>query len=126
MFSETSKVDANCYNGLFMDSQQDLDQSFIKDLRLSRRTFNALHRRGVFTVGKLKELLQNNKLEKIHFIGQKSIDEVSNALNEFYKEASDHAYKEKVSRIAFPSLDETPTNDIDFASAVDELDRYIL
>ena len=61
-----------------MDNQQDLDQIFIKDLRLSKRTFNALHRRGIFTVGKLKELFDNNELENIHFIGLKSIDEVSN------------------------------------------------
>jgi hypothetical protein len=66
-----------------MDSQRDLDQASLKDLRLSRRTFNAIHRSGVFAVGELKEIFQNNRLERIPFIGQKSIDEVSNALNEF-------------------------------------------
>lgn len=80
-----------------VDSQQDLDQTFIKDLRLSKRTFNALCRKGVFTVGKLKELIHNNKLEKINFIGQKCIDEVSNALDEFYKEASNPVSNAKTS-----------------------------
>ena len=102
--------------GFLVDSQQDLDQTFIKDLRLSKRTFNALRRRGVFTVGKLNELFHNNKLENIHFIGQKSIDEVSTALNEFYKEASNPVNNEKTSKSALPLLEKIAQNDIDFMS----------
>jgi hypothetical protein len=68
-----------------MDNSQDFDQIFIGELRLSRRTFNALHRSGIFTVGKLKGLLHTNKLEKIHFIGAKSIEEISNAIAELHK-----------------------------------------
>jgi len=89
-----------------MDSQHDLDQASIKDLHLSRRTYNALHRSGVYSVGELKELFQNGRLERVHFIGQKSIDEVSNALIEFYKDESIPILKVKNSERTFHSSNE--------------------
>ncbi len=98
-----------------MDSQQDLGQIPIENLRLSRRTFNALRRRGVFTVGKLKELFQNNNLQKIYFIGQKSLDEVSNALNKFYREASNPILEEKISDSIFSLSPDIDMKDIDLA-----------
>jgi RNA polymerase alpha subunit len=97
-----------------MGNLQDLDQAFIENLGLSRRTFHALHRNGVFTVGKLKELLKKKKLGEIYFIGQKSLDEVSSALNEFYKETHNPSLEEKNLGNTL-SLDETQTSDIEFA-----------
>jgi hypothetical protein len=104
-----------------MDSQQDLDQSFIIDLHLSRRTFNALRRRGVFTVGKLKQLFQDNKLETTHFIGEKSIEEISNALCEFYKETPNFEIKEKISDSISSPIQKATINDADFLS-IENLD----
>ena len=80
-----------------MDSQQDLDQSFILNLHLSRRIFNALRRGGVFTVGKLQQLFQDNKLETMYFIGQKTTEEIPTAISEFYKETSNFEIQEKIS-----------------------------
>lgn len=40
-----------------MDTTQDSDEVLIKELKLSPRIIHALNRGGVFTVGKLKELL---------------------------------------------------------------------
>jgi len=105
-----------------MDSQQDLDQTSIIALRLSRRTFNALRhvRRGgvftvgEFTVGKLKQLFQENKLETIYFIGEKSIEEISNALCEFYKEAPNLEIKEKISDSISSPLQKSDINNADF------------
>ena len=55
-----------------MDKSENFDQILVKELRLSRRTFNALNRNRVFTVGKLKELLRANELEKFYSIGKKA------------------------------------------------------
>jgi hypothetical protein len=44
-----------------MDTTQDLDDAFIKELLLSPRIIHALNRGGVFTVGELKILLQSEK-----------------------------------------------------------------
>lgn len=65
-----------------------IDQSSIKGLKLTKRTFHALHRNGVFTVGKLKQLFLNKKLDGILNIGQKSIDEISIALIDFYNDVN--------------------------------------
>jgi len=68
-----------------MDNTPDFNQFHIKELRLSKRTINALRRNGVFTVGNLMNLLQNNQLKDFRFIGSKSIDEISIALDELMK-----------------------------------------
>jgi DNA-directed RNA polymerase alpha subunit len=68
-----------------MEPPQDFDDIFIKQLNLSQRTANALNRKGIFTVSKLKKLLQSKELEKIPFIGQKSLDEISIALSSLNK-----------------------------------------
>lgn len=78
-----------------MSNIVDLDEVFIKDLGLSRRTFNALNRSGVITVGKLRELLHTNKLENIYFIGDKSLEEISNVLEKLHKYPLENVQIEK-------------------------------
>jgi DNA-directed RNA polymerase alpha subunit len=99
-----------------MGSHQELNQTSIKELHLSRRTFNAIHRSGVFTVGELKELFRNNRLEKIFFIGKKSLDEISNALDEFYKKAPNPEGEEKISDSALLPTQGMVINNIDSLS----------
>jgi DNA-directed RNA polymerase alpha subunit len=55
-----------------MEPPQDFDDIFIKQLNLSQCTANALNRMGIFTVSKLKKLLQSKELEKIPFIGKRA------------------------------------------------------
>jgi hypothetical protein len=78
-----------------MATTQDLDEVLIKELNLSPRVIHTLSRSGVFTVGKLKKLAQSKKLEQINNIGQKSLDEISMALNDLYKNTSEYIKVEK-------------------------------
>lgn len=79
-----------------MDDIKDIDNSLIEDLGLSPRTLNILKRNGLFTIVNLKEYFQNNKLEKIKNFGEKSLSEVSNALNIYYSESSKYQINRKL------------------------------
>lgn len=65
-----------------MSNSQIPDEASIRNLGLSRRTFHALERSGIYTVGELKEHFQRNLLKNIYFIGPKSIEEISRVLRE--------------------------------------------
>lgn len=64
---------------------QEFDRISIETLNLTKRTYHALVRSGVFTVSKLKGYLHDGKLERIRHIGPKSLEEISNALAELPK-----------------------------------------
>jgi hypothetical protein len=61
---------------------QDFDHIAIEKLNLSRRTVHALARSGILTIGNLRQFYKDKDKFKIRNIGQKSLDEISKALNE--------------------------------------------
>ena len=58
----------------------------IDDLRLSHRTWNALMRWGIRTVGDLCEAREKGVLPKIRNLGSKSLYEIEHAIDSFLGE----------------------------------------
>ncbi|MBM3181654.1 MAG: hypothetical protein FJZ86_15085 [Chloroflexi bacterium] len=64
---------------------QDFDHIAIEKLNLSRRTYHALARSGVLTIANLRQFYKDKDKYQIRNIGQKSLDEISKALDGLYK-----------------------------------------
>lgn len=64
---------------------QDMDRISIENLNLSKRTFRTLLRSGIRTIGDLKRFYPADNLLQIRLIGEKSLNEISVALDEFNK-----------------------------------------
>ena len=60
---------------------QEFDHIAIETLNLSRRTYHALVRSGVLTIGNLRQFYKDKDKYQIRNIGQKSLDEISKALD---------------------------------------------
>jgi DNA-directed RNA polymerase alpha subunit len=72
-----------------------LDHISIDFLNLSKRTYHALVRSRVLTIGDLNKRIINGDLIQIQFVGEKSLDEISKALRELYKNPPKVIEKEK-------------------------------
>lgn len=55
----------------------------IDELELSTRTWNALHRWGVYTIADLVELGLKGELSKIRNLGEKSLNEIDYMLDRY-------------------------------------------
>lgn len=64
---------------------QELYNLTIKELNLSRRTYHILIRNNIYTIEELNYVYLNNKLDKIRMFGEKSLDEISSALEKYNK-----------------------------------------
>ncbi|GER80502.1 MAG: hypothetical protein M5U11_12100 [Anaerolineales bacterium] len=64
---------------------QDMERISIENLEISRRTLRALMRSGIVTIGDLKRFYPIDQLLQIHLIGDKSLNEISTALEKFNK-----------------------------------------
>jgi DNA-directed RNA polymerase alpha subunit len=64
---------------------QAFDHISIEVLNLSKRTYHALARSGVLTIGNLRQLYLKDSINYIPLIGEKSLSEVSKALEELHK-----------------------------------------
>ena len=98
-----------------MKTPQDLDEVFVEELYLSPRISHALKRNGVFTVGKLKKLLQSKKLEHINNIGQKSLDKISVALDGLIKNSLEFKKVDRPPESFIGSFEGIGNKDIDSA-----------
>jgi len=74
---------------------QEFDHIEIEALNLSRRTYHALVRSRVLTIGNLRQFYKNKDKYQIRNIGQKSLDEISKALGELPNNSSLSAHIEK-------------------------------
>ena len=61
---------------------QDFDHIAIEKLNLSRRTYHALARSRILTLGNLRQFYKDKDKHQIRNIGQKSLDEISKVLEE--------------------------------------------
>ncbi|MBK6646444.1 MAG: hypothetical protein IPG44_11995 [Anaerolineales bacterium] len=97
---------------------QDIDNVSIEKLNLSRRTFHALARSGILTIGDLRQFLK--KRYQIRNIGQKSFDEISKALYEMPNSPSllENVKEEPVQL----SFQEAPTQNQAIQAPIDVLD----
>jgi hypothetical protein len=77
---------------------QEFDHISIEALNLSRRIYHALVRGRVLTIGDLRQFFQNKDRIQIRNIGEKSLDEISKALEEMPNNSSllSHAKNESV------------------------------
>lgn len=77
----------------------------IENIELSRRSYNALRRAGVETVGDLLEYTEDS-LSKIRNLGRKSIDEVLLKIEEYqkYEQTGDLPYTQKDSEDDLPEV----------------------
>jgi len=67
---------------------QNIDHVEIEKLNLSRRTFHALARSGILTIGNLKQFYKDKDKIQIRNIGQKSLDEILEALSKISSDLS--------------------------------------
>jgi hypothetical protein len=79
-----------------MNNWKDLDQSLIEKLGLTDRLLYKLHRNGIFTIGLLEEFFENGKLEKLSFISQKRLNQISYSLKRFKGESHNEFAKHKL------------------------------
>jgi hypothetical protein len=77
---------------------QDMDRISIENLDISKRTLRALLRSGIVTIGDLKRFSPIDKLLQIHLIGDKSLNEISMALEKFSKNPIAAALPEEKTR----------------------------
>lgn len=97
---------------------QEIDNVSIEKLNLSRRTFHALVRSGILTIGDLRQFLK--KRYQIRNIGQKSFDEISKALYELPNSPSLlEDVKEEPVQLSFQ---EVPTQNKTIQAPIDVLD----
>jgi len=59
---------------------QEFDHISIEKLNFTRRTYHALVRGGVLTIGDLKQFYKNKDNQQIRNIGLITLDEISNVL----------------------------------------------
>lgn len=64
---------------------QAFDHISIEVLNLSKRTYHALTRSGMSTIGSLRRFYRNRSANQIRMIGEKSLDEISKVLEELHK-----------------------------------------
>lgn len=72
---------------------QAFDHISIEVLNLSERTYHALTRSGMSTIGSLRRFYRNRSANQIRMIGEKSLDEISKALEELHKNRNCSARK---------------------------------
>jgi len=75
---------------------QEFDHIAIETLKLSRRTYHALVRNRVLTIGNLVQFYKDKDKYQIRNIGQKSLDEISKALDGLYKTLPQITEAEKI------------------------------
>jgi len=75
---------------------QAFDHISIEALNLSKRTYHALVRSGVLTIGSLRQFYLKRSAIQIRMIGEKSLNEISKALEELHKNPTLSALIEKV------------------------------
>ena len=99
---------------------QDLDRISVENLKLSKRTYRALVRSYIRTVGDLKRLFPNKNLLQIRLIGEKSLDEISMALDALYKNPPQIIEPEKASN-QFPIIVDSISTDALDQVSIDDL-----
>lgn len=77
---------------------QDTGRISIENLDISKRTLRALMRSGIGTINDLKRFYPMDKLLRIHLIGDKSLNEISMALEKFSKNSIEAALPEEEKR----------------------------
>jgi DNA-directed RNA polymerase alpha subunit len=75
---------------------QEFDHVSIKSLDLSKRTYHALSRSGVLTIGDLRVFYTNREKYRVRSIGDKSLGEIAKALENLNMNLSQLVLEKKI------------------------------